>query len=464
MKKVKLFTNTLIASTLVLLALSPAIASAAVTVSITSPSNGSSNGSTFTVSGTASANRTISISVDGDEEATTASDGSGNWSANLSGLSAGDHDIEAIVTGDDIAFIPQLLPAGVRLLNLSDFTDRTIAGAQLAGGIAITSDHSRVFRTDLFLGNNGLYSMDTVGETEDSEVLLGAGFIFLSPDENTIYVIQSGDILVVDADTLTQTDTISLSGGALPASAAINSSGTRLYVGADDNNIHIVDLASNTDIGTFSIGVGNNVSNMEMDATGTRLYVGVTTSSNLFNVYNTSSDSVSLVSSTDMGVVQPYTIEVLSDENTAYVLNAVAAEIAVVDIASETVTDNITTGTTTTVVAIDSTSDDSRVYFIELGSLFGGCADGAVHYIDTSDNSMNTLESNAVCGIVAQDFISPEIATDSITISVSTTDGNSEDELADTGINQNILQRLAMAITIAGAIGLAWLTRRNRTA
>lgn len=79
----------------------PTGASAATTIAITSPSSSATvSGGNFTVSGTATANRKITVSINGTEVGTTTSNGSGSWSLDVTGQTAGSKTIEATATGE----------------------------------------------------------------------------------------------------------------------------------------------------------------------------------------------------------------------------------------------------------------------------------------------------------------------------------------------------------------------------
>lgn len=77
------------------LVLQPLNAFAATTVSISSPTTGSSEtGTSFTVSGTATPHRNITVEINGTVEGTTTSDSSGDWSVDVIGQSPGTKSIE----------------------------------------------------------------------------------------------------------------------------------------------------------------------------------------------------------------------------------------------------------------------------------------------------------------------------------------------------------------------------------
>lgn len=99
------------------LALVPVPAKAATSVSITSPSNGTSaSGTSFTVAGTATAKRTITVKVNGTAVGTTTSNSSGNWSLDVTGQTAGAKTIEAVASVQYL-YVPSIGASTVSVIN-----------------------------------------------------------------------------------------------------------------------------------------------------------------------------------------------------------------------------------------------------------------------------------------------------------------------------------------------------------
>lgn len=130
LKKLKLL---ILASFLVApLILSPIRASAATTVSITSPTSGEEvTGTSFTVTGTATADRKITVSVNGDEVGTTTSDGSGDWSLEVTGQDAGAKTIEATASVS-YAYVANTADATISVINA--VTNEKI-GSNISSGV-----------------------------------------------------------------------------------------------------------------------------------------------------------------------------------------------------------------------------------------------------------------------------------------------------------------------------------------
>lgn len=92
---------------------------AATSISITSPSSSSVvTGSSFTVSGTATAKRTITVKVNGTAVGTTNSDASGNWSLSVTGQAAGAKAIEATASVQYL-YIANITSSTLSIINTS---------------------------------------------------------------------------------------------------------------------------------------------------------------------------------------------------------------------------------------------------------------------------------------------------------------------------------------------------------
>ncbi len=233
MKKTKnrfLFVIVLFTSVLVL---SPSASAAAPVVTIASPISGSSLNNNFvTISGTASANSSIIVLVDNVQRAFVRSDGSGNWSTQLTGLTAGSHTVTAKV---------------------------------------ITNSSTGVFTTvDLGTGDAQLNTIDQTTNIINSlagwPVSLGASAALVAnviPGTSTVYVL-SGSVVpggnyVAKIDTATPGPpqlVPAYPAASSPSLAVFNLSGTKAIILNGDETISFVDVDSNSVTSTISPGLG----------------------------------------------------------------------------------------------------------------------------------------------------------------------------------------------------------------
>ncbi len=130
LKKLKLL---VIASILAVpLIISPMQASAATTVAITSPTTGEEiTGTSFTVTGTATADRLITVSVNGDEVGTTTSDGSGDWSLEVTDQDAGAKTITAVAS----AHYAYVTNGGDATISVFDINTDQKVGSNISSGV-----------------------------------------------------------------------------------------------------------------------------------------------------------------------------------------------------------------------------------------------------------------------------------------------------------------------------------------
>lgn len=276
MKKIR---SILLASLLVLVQLVlPVHASAATTIAITSPSvNSSVSGSTFTVTGTATAKRLITVSVNGSVVGTTTSDGSGNWSLEVSGQAAGAKTISATASVQYV-YATNAGDATLSVFNVA--TNEKIGSNISSGGVNQTNMTMRPDGQQMVsiagFGGNAAKVWDL---TDQSAPVISHNIT--AADSNTIGVsyTPSGDqfwitsfdgvggfhIRAYDSSDPTSFSDVTGYTGFAPAGFSFNNDGSRAYISdCADNNIHVINTTTMAQVSTFAgqcggvgIGAGN---------------------------------------------------------------------------------------------------------------------------------------------------------------------------------------------------------------
>lgn len=274
------------------------LASAASTVAITSPTAGQafSSGS-FTASGTATAGKTITVKVDGNSVGTTLATG-GNWSLNVSGITAGSHSLSAEVNDGPMAYFANFMSNSVSVVDTNtNIVAQTISTPNGAVGVAYTPDGSKVYVTGFSTSNN---------------------------------------VTVIDTATNTVEATIAV--GDNPIGIAINPAGTKAYVtNYVGNTVSVINLADNTVSGTIT--VGTSPFGMVFSPDGTRAYVSNSGSGDV-TVINTANDSV--ITSISYGS-QFSGIDINGDGSRVYAVETLSDRVVVINAANNTVVSDMAT-------------------------------------------------------------------------------------------------------------------------
>lgn len=377
-------------------------AGAATAITITSPtSNSSVGGSSFTVSGTATPKRLITVKVGGSTVGTTTSDASGNWSLNVSGQTAGPKTIEATASVQ-YAYATNAGDATITVINAA--TDEKVGSNISSGGVnqtnmAMRPDGAQMVTIAGFGGNAvKVWSLaDQAAPTISNNIT--------APDTNTIGLVYtpSGDefwitsfdgiggahVRAYDSNAPgTFTDVTGYTGFA-PAGVAFNSTGTRAYVSdCADNNIHVINTATMAEIGTFTgqcgglgiasnntsfllntsgstvtpvdigaeslgsnISVGGSPTGMQPNGDATKWYV--TSPNGGSNGFVTEVNSISNIITTVYSIGgSPRSTAFNTDFSKAYVTDSVAGTVTVRDGASFAALSTITAGDQTTGIVI----------------------------------------------------------------------------------------------------------------
>ncbi|MCB9822656.1 YncE family protein [Candidatus Nomurabacteria bacterium] len=383
------------------LALVPSSANAATTISITSPTSGSSTtSSAFTVTGTASPVRNITVKVNGTTVGVTTSDGSGNWSVNVTGQSAGTKTIEATASyqqlyvnsmnagsltdsvmtkinpinnqpegtfslfsnGTPLFWVPNgdftkaygaAGPLGSPYVYTIDLTNGIVSSFLMAGTSpnpnvpAYNQDYSKVYIPDSDNSNDIVHVYNTSTNAEiGSGIAVGncANTAAYRPTTDEVWVANACDdtISVINSlsDTVTDTHTLLGSGTCL----YFTPDGSKLYAAQCGGTvIYEIDPATGTTVDTINMPSGAVGYSLRMNSIGSKLYIPNITSNQL-DVLDTATNAISQIAPVGSG---PIGVTISPDDTKAYVTNADGAggfsgsSISVINLDTNSVTESI---------------------------------------------------------------------------------------------------------------------------
>ncbi len=439
-----------ITSIFVVLQLSVAVpASAATTVSITSPTSGSTEtGTSFTVTGTATADRKITVSVNGDEVGTTTSDGSGDWSLEVTGQDAGAKTITAVASVH-YAYVPNSAAATISVINTD--TDQKV-GSDISSGVnqsntVVRSDGAQMV-TAGGVGSDQVRVWDlsdpAVPAITDSITSAHASTIGLdyTPDGTEFWTTSTsfaaGTIRSYDSTTPATTADITGYTGTIPISIQFNAAGDKAYVSdCSDSAVHVIDVATKAQTSTIAgVGCGGIV-------------VGPNDVAILLDSNNDRVKPVNIAAETAGSYIgvgdSPAAILFNEDGSRAYVTNVTSNNISVINTDSNAVIDTISL--TGGPKAGMFNADRSKAYIARSTADEVVVTDGSTF----SELSAITV-GDSPAGVIAGPSESSTTSVD-FTLAVATS-SSSEDVLADTGQNSHIYMALASVLLISPAVYL----------
>jgi len=453
-----LFTS-LVVSVLVVLSILPMIrAKAATAITITSPTNNSSGGGSFTVSGTATANRKITVKVNGTQVGKTTSDGSGNWSLNVSGQSSGQKTIEATASYQEF-WVNDLnagSPSSSVMTKINDF-DKTVIGTfpAASGGASFLAWYPNPAFTKAYgvagsLGSPLVHTIDLTNETVGSFTMAGTspnpGSAAFNDDASKVYIVDgdtSNDIVRI-YNTSTDAEITSITGFDNPSQSTKRPNSNEIWVTNTGNSIiSIIDTTTDTITSSFSMTNAGVLVTFSPD--GSRAFLSDSNATSTIDAYNASTHAFlgTIPLSTSMGVAQT----VMNNAGTRlYATSLTTGRVDVLDPVNLTNLGYVAVQNDTVGAAVSY--DDSDLYVTSPN--FGGGMNGTiVTVIDTSTNTISNEITVAAAPLTIR-AVPPELATASVTYTVGV--------LADTGENQQAYI-ITAAVFIGGAIAII-ATRR----
>lgn len=346
---------------------------AATTVSITSPtSNSSVNGTSFTVTGTATAKRKITVTVNGTTVGTTTSDNSGNWSLNVTGQSAGAKTIEATASVS-YAYVPNLSASTISVINT--VTDEQI-GSDISSSVGqnnavVSPDGTQMVSVSGF-GANAIkvwsLSNPEVPVITHNLTATGAHAIAVNytPDGTYFYVsseagdFSSGTVTRYNSADPTISAAVTGYNQNFPAYPAMSSDSTRVYVAnVVSSTISVINIATNTQLSTFaSSGGGGPLKSDDIHG------YSISNGGDSATPYNTQTETSGSAISVGDG---PLGSAFNQDQSLLLVANATSDNISIINTNSNTVTDTIGTGAGSSPFFPAFTNDFSKLYVSESG-------------------------------------------------------------------------------------------------
>lgn len=272
---------------------------AAVSIDITSPTNSSSQPASFTVTGTATPNRNISLTSNGNPAGNTISDGLGNWSINLTNQPTGSLTLEATVEEVGKVVVPVSnyevaifdLDGNKLVPNIGlDGQAYTVA---IAGSKAYVGVDYHCTSYDEFSNcdgdeNYGIAIIDLETNSLQGYIHIPSGGITNIPAQliysdanNRLYLLgqgnAGGELFVIDSstDSIITSQAVPLDNiGRYPWLAKMSDDGSRIIVSSgSDRTISIFDTSNNT-FGTEFIVCTSVATDIAILPDNSKAYVG----------------------------------------------------------------------------------------------------------------------------------------------------------------------------------------------
>lgn len=445
-----------ITSIFVVLQLSVAVpASAATTVAITSPTSGEEvTGTSFTVTGTATADRKITVSVNGDEVGTTTSDGSGDWSLEVSGQDAGAKTIEATASVS-YAYVTNTADATISVINTvtNEKIGSNISSSVNQSSVAVKPDGTQMVTTSGYgLGNTiKVWSLANPEVPVVTHTLTSTGGMaiggFYTPDGQYFYVTsEEGDFSAgyvrryLSADPTTSAAVTGYDQN-FPANVSFKSDSSRAYVGnVVSSTMSVINVSTNTQISTFAGGGSGSGGPLMSDNIHGYSLSGGGDAARPYNVdAGTFGSAISVGSGPRQGILN-------QAENNYIVSNYSSDTLSVIDTNSNTVVSSPSTGAGSNPFGLAFSNDFSQLYVVE----------SALDRVSARNPSTYAVTSNITVGDSPGAITLGPVESASTTVDFSLTSSStaSSDSLADTGQNTYLYLALAGSLLIAPVVYL----------
>lgn len=451
----------IIATVLIIpLLLAPLSASAATSVAITSPSNGSTaTGTSFTVTGTATAKRAITVKVNGTTVGTTTSDNSGNWSLNVTGQTAGAKTIEA-TAGVSYAYVANTADATISVINTvtNEKIGSNISSGVNQTGVTIKPDGTQMVTTSGFgIGNTiKVWSLANPEVPVVTHTLTASGGTalggFYTPDGQYFYITsEEGDFSAghvtryLSADPTTSAAVTGFDQN-FPAYVSFKSDSSRAYVGnVVSSTMSVINVSTNTQISTFAGGGSGGGGPLMSDNIHGYSLSGGTDSARPYNVdAGTFGSAISVGSGPRVGILN-------QAENNYIVSNYSSDTLSVIDTGSNTVASSPSTGAGSHPFGLAFSNDFSQLYVVE----------NALDRVSVRNPSTYAVASNITVGdspgIITVGPTESAITTVSFTLAAAA----SSSDLADTGDNPNLALLISITLILSSMTGVYALRRHN---
>lgn len=450
------------------LALVPTTANAATTVSITSPASGSITTSrSFTVTGTASPSRNITVKVNDSTVGTTTSDGSGNWSVNVTGQSVGAKTIEATASYEQL-YVNSL---SVGSLSNSLMTKINPVDNSVEGTFSLFSsssaplfwvpngDFTKAYGASGPLGSPYVYIVDLTNGSVSSFLMAGTSPNPSVPAYNSNYskvyipdVDGSNDIVRVY-----NTSTDAEIGTGIPvgdcANAAAHRPGTdEVWVANGcDNTISVINTISDTVIHTYSMLGSGTCPYFTPD--GSKLYAAQCGGAVIYEINPATGATVDTINMPSGGI--GYSLKMNSSGSKLYIPNIISNQLDALDTSTNTISQIASVGIGP--IGVTISPDDSTAYVTNANGA-GGFSGNSISVINLSTNTI--IKSISVVAAPSVGWFAPlesATTTTSFTLASST--------LATTGQNTNAFVLISITILTLGVSLVAYqglIIKRHR--
>jgi len=438
-------------------------ASAATTIAISSPTSGASvSGSSFTVTGTATSNRNITVKVNGTVVGTTTSDGSGNWSLNVSGQANGSKTVEATASYQEVYAnsLNMGSPGSSVMSRINSFDDSVIGTFPIGtGGSSFLGWYPNPAFTKAYgvagsLGSPQVYTIDLVNSTVSSFTMSGTspnpGSAAFNADASKVYITDSdtsNDVVWV-YNTSTDAAITSISAGDNSSQATYRPGTNEVWVtNTGDFSISVIDTT--TDTVTSNFAMANDGVLVTFSPDGSRAYVTDSSASTTVDVYNASSHAFlgTIPLSTSMGIA--YAV-INSDGSRLYVSGLTSPRVDVLDTTNFSNLGYVSVSNDA--IGLGLTFDDKKLY-VASPNIGGGGSGTTISVINPATLSITSSITVAAAPLSIR-LKPPEIATASVSFTVS-------GSLADTGINVSLVEAAGLGLVVFGLAGSGYFLRRR---
>ncbi len=427
--------------------------SAATSISITSPSNGSTaTGSSFTVTGTATAARKITVKVNGTTVGTTTSDGSGNWSLNVTGQNAGAKTIEAVASVSYL-YVPNVGSTNMSIINgATDEVVNIVNTSSNQFNADVRADGLQMITCSGF-GVGNLVKVWSLADPETPVIthnltVPGAHTLscLYSPNGAYFFVtseagdFSSGTITRFDSSDPTTSAAVAGYNQNMPGGISFSADSSTAYVGnVISSTMSVINVATNSQTTTFSGGSSGGGGPLMSD--GIHGY-STSSSADVIVPYNTQTLSFSTPISVGNSPRGP---DLNIDQSQLIVPNNNDDTLSVISTASNTVTNTINLTTSSAPNRLLFSNDYSKAYLAE------GGLDRMSILNPTTLSSIGTISLGDGPGFFE---IGPtQSASASISITLASATSTETESLADTGDNSKLLSVFALFLLLSGMIG-----------
>lgn len=436
----------------------------AAEINIVSPSSGSTIYETsFNITGTATANSAISVTINGSSVGSTTSDSSGNWSLAVSNLPIGIKTIEA--TAKKQLIYTNVLNASdattSRMSRINTVTNQEESSFSIydASAFPITwkpnPTFTKAYGVAPYLHLGTVWVMDLVTGSVTTFTLPGSGqrgaSVAYNEDGTKVYITDNANTCVYVYDTSDE----SLIAGPITVGTAPHSNTKRpnhdeIWLdNSGDNTVSVIDTTSDTVIHTYSTDASPNGLTFSPD--GTRAYVGISGDGDPSNagIQILDADTGSSIGFIN-GTAAPEWIIINSTGTKLYSSTPSSNKVDVFNLQSESLETSIIVPTGPWGLALNA--DNSRLY-ITSPNLLGGLNGTTISVVYTANN---TVEDSIVPGDGSPFFIysaPQETATTTSTFTLA----SAESTLASTGDNRVELITISLLVLLIGNSSISYI-------